>query len=245
MSCYIVIPAPVRHSKALSEGAKLLFGDIAGLAKKEGYCFASNGKLAEIAGTSTRQITRYLTQLETEGFIRREDIRDPDENRKIYLSTEMSRGVTETSNSLDKKVKTPLDKKVEHTNNTLTITDTNYPFGMVWDLYGKKVEKKRSIQLWSKLSDPTREKILKHVPLFVQATPDKQFRPALAVYLRGHRWEDDELPVAPSKKTAPWAKPEVTANRVRSYVVCGAPATHSYQSQSYCEDHDQYTKRAR
>jgi|APSaa5957512493_1039668.scaffolds.fasta_scaffold39095_1 hypothetical protein len=45
------------------------------------------------------------------------------------------------------------------------------------------------------------------------------------------------------KQTPPWAKPEVTANRVRSCVVCGAPATHSYQGQSYCEDHDQYTKK--
>lgn len=122
MSYYIVVPSIVRHSKEVSEGAKLLFGDIAGLSNKIGYCFASNRTLSKIAGKNERQITRYLTQLENAGFIRREGNDIPSEDRKIYLTTEVA-------SPLDKKDTEKVDINVEHTNisltNTLTIKDVS------------------------------------------------------------------------------------------------------------------------
>jgi len=137
------------------------------------------------------------------------------------------------------------NENVESTYTEVTLKNTKYPFGDVWDLYGKKVERAKSEALWKKLGEETRALVMAHVPLFVKATPDKQYRQAFCVYLRSRRWEDEELPVViPKKKDrGSWGKPEVTVNRSRECVICGGPATHSHQNDPYCEDHDQYSKR--
>ena len=45
---YAVVPANVRYSRDLSSTAKLIYGEIAALANKEGYCFASNAYFASL-----------------------------------------------------------------------------------------------------------------------------------------------------------------------------------------------------
>lgn len=82
MSYYIVIPAPVRHCKKIPEGAKLLFGDIAGLAKKEGHCYASDEHFAVVAGKTTRQIHTYIQRLAEMGHI---SIEGRGKDRRIYI----------------------------------------------------------------------------------------------------------------------------------------------------------------
>jgi len=83
MGYYIVIPAPVRHAN-ITDGAKLLYGDIAGLSKREGYCYASNAHLAEVAGVSKRTAENYLEQLEAAGLITREV--EGEKSRRIFLT---------------------------------------------------------------------------------------------------------------------------------------------------------------
>jgi hypothetical protein len=113
-SYFVVVPSPVRLCRDTPEGAKLLYGDIAGLADKHGYCFASDEYLSDIAGKTSRQVNTYLKRLEKNGHIRIEG-RVPE--RKIYV------GEMKVSSKVLKKT---AERNEENFNDTIyTNTDTN------------------------------------------------------------------------------------------------------------------------
>lgn len=67
-----------------------------------------------------------------------------------------------------------------------------FSFDKIWDLYGKKRGDKRKLRAkWEKLPRKTREAIFKHVPAYVQSTPDVQYRKDFQTYLNNHSWEDE------------------------------------------------------
>lgn len=89
---YAIIPADVRYHEKLSANAKLLYGEIAALIGKDGYCFASNQYFVEQFGLTKTSVARLITQLEEYGFIVRELEKDESgkvERRKLYLSVSM------------------------------------------------------------------------------------------------------------------------------------------------------------
>lgn len=110
-----VIPFAVLSDEDLSPAAKIFFGCLAGLAKREGYCYADNDQLAEMQKVDRRQISRWLLQLERKGFVRRETVnrpyRDDEERflwrkeRKIYVSDGFS------NNSTDKDINVPTNDR--------------------------------------------------------------------------------------------------------------------------------------
>ena len=68
-SHYIIIPAEVRYDKRLTNGAKLLYGDICGLTNKFGYCFATNGYFAEAFSCTDITISNWISKLKKCGYI--------------------------------------------------------------------------------------------------------------------------------------------------------------------------------
>lgn len=91
---YAIIPADVRYDDNIPANAKLLYGEVAALIGKDGYCFASNQYFADVFGFSLTTVTRLLTQLEKGGYIIRKVIKDKEgkvELRKIYLSVSIPR----------------------------------------------------------------------------------------------------------------------------------------------------------
>lgn len=67
-------------------------------------------------------------------------------------------------------------------------------FKQFWKLYDKKKDKKKCLQKWNLLSDSDIQAILQHLPKYIKATPDKQFRKDPATYLNNRSWEDEYLP---------------------------------------------------
>ncbi|MCL2381230.1 MAG: helix-turn-helix domain-containing protein [Treponema sp.] len=67
---YAVIPATVRYDKSLSPNAKLLYGEITALCKKEGYCWASNSYFANLYGVDRSSITHWIKRLADAGYVR-------------------------------------------------------------------------------------------------------------------------------------------------------------------------------
>jgi hypothetical protein len=96
------IPYNVQIDESLSDGAKIYFGQIIGLAKKFGYMWATDDQLAEMKKVSRRTIERWNSELEQAGFIRRETqnvpVKGPDnvfswvKKRKIYFNDAMAFG---------------------------------------------------------------------------------------------------------------------------------------------------------
>ncbi len=85
-SYYSVIPADVRYSKKIVDGAKLLYSEITALCGERGYCWASNDYFAELYNNDKRTISRWLTSLSKENFI----YTDLTGKRKIFLRKEFA-----------------------------------------------------------------------------------------------------------------------------------------------------------
>ena len=67
-SFWAVIPATVRYDK-LPDGAKLLYGEIAALCNKKGYCWAGNNYFAELYQVNERTVRNWIEVLRDKGHI--------------------------------------------------------------------------------------------------------------------------------------------------------------------------------
>jgi len=67
---YAVIPAEVRYNSALTANAKLLYGEITALADEKGNCNPTNRYFAELYQVSTVSVSKWVRQLEKEGYIK-------------------------------------------------------------------------------------------------------------------------------------------------------------------------------
>jgi hypothetical protein len=102
-----IIPPEVRYVKDLAPNAKLLYGELTVLCRKEGYCWASNTYFAELYGVSKFTISRWVSSLVDKGYIRIEmaprDSTTKEVFRKVYLAphllTKSAIGIDENSNT--------------------------------------------------------------------------------------------------------------------------------------------------
>lgn len=96
MGYYCVIPAMILDDNELLSDEKILYGRIAGLANKEGYCYASNDYFEKSFADKTGKpktkatIIHWLNHLEEKGYIKRVNIyhkENPNQviQRRIYL----------------------------------------------------------------------------------------------------------------------------------------------------------------
>lgn len=66
-----------------------------------------------------------------------------------------------------------------------------YPFEEFWELYDRKTHTMECKKLWRRLSDEDKAQIMAHVPQYVAATPEKQYRRDPYNYLCKRGWEDE------------------------------------------------------
>lgn len=74
----------------------------------------------------------------------------------------------------------------------VSASSDEYSFEKAWDLYQKKVGPKEKLKAkWNKLSVHDRKAAIEHIPIYVQSTPDKQYRKNFQTYLNQRGWEDE------------------------------------------------------
>lgn len=66
---FVRIPRRVARDRRLSSMARLVYGQVAGLARLRGYCWASNAYLGEFFGKSPDVIRRCIGELERAGYL--------------------------------------------------------------------------------------------------------------------------------------------------------------------------------
>ena len=66
---YAIIPASVRYDVRLTANAKLLYGEITALTNEKGFCWAKNEYFTKLYGVSKTSISKWISQLESNGFI--------------------------------------------------------------------------------------------------------------------------------------------------------------------------------
>lgn len=113
----IFIPGEVAQS-TLSTPCKYFYGELRGLAQRDGCVYASNAYLEKHCQLSEKQIQRNLRCLELYGFI---NIDTDGKHRKIYLSTATP---TKMSGNPDKNV--GQNKKVEYNKDLYNILSSTY-----------------------------------------------------------------------------------------------------------------------
>lgn len=86
---YAIIPAQVRYCEELKYPERLLYGEITALTGKEGYCFATNKYFAGLYHVIPGTISRWISHLETLGFVKVKIIKDDKKQiieRRIYIN---------------------------------------------------------------------------------------------------------------------------------------------------------------
>ena len=114
ISYYSIIPATVRYNKELKANEKLLYGEITALSNKNGYCYAKNRYFANLYGVNIETVSRWLSHLQSLGFIQIEIIRNANKEvvaRNIYImdipycQKNQYPSLLKYQESIDKKVK--------------------------------------------------------------------------------------------------------------------------------------------
>ena len=108
---FAVIPAIVMYDKSLNPYARLLYGALTSLAKKEGYAWASNQYLASLYQVNRTSISHWIKQLQDAGYIRVELIYDHTnrfvEERRIYINSFDSKKPDDNPGNLSPKNNPP------------------------------------------------------------------------------------------------------------------------------------------
>lgn len=142
-------------------------------------------------GMLKRQSTKKFTLFEILNYNKYQKV----ENKRtleILDNKELGSG---QSAEVENKLKTNR-KQIETTNkdnkdNKETIVQNE--FERFWNLYDKKVNKKKSFKLWKKLNAEDKINIFETLPLYVKSTPDKHYRKNPDTYLRNESWKDEIL----------------------------------------------------
>lgn len=131
-SYFAVLPADIRYNKKLKDKAKLLYGEITALCNEKGYCWANNSYFAELYGVSKETISRLISNLCDQGYVKVEIIYDGKviKERRIHIQSNdlLTKSsiplLTETSRPIDEIVIDPIDENVKE-NNTLVNNTVN------------------------------------------------------------------------------------------------------------------------
>ena len=104
------------------------------------------------------------------------------ENVEVLEVLEISEVVILNTNTEGEKEKEKSSAKKEK--------ETEYPFEVIWEMYGKKVGFARTEKRYEKVKECDRAKIFDHVPKYVASTPDVQYRKNFEVYLNQKSFND-------------------------------------------------------
>lgn len=186
---YAIIPASVRYSN-IPANAKLLYGEITALSNKEGFCWASNPYFAQLYEADSSSITRWVGALVKAGFIRIEVDKAAGNLRKIWLTEPTP--TRKIEGSYPQKSGEDYLQKRGHSNTSVNTKNNN--FVEFWNLYPKKVEKKKAEAKWARLTKATQDLVLTDLPKRLLTEQwqknNGQFVPNPMTYLNGERWND-------------------------------------------------------
>ena len=218
---YAVIPAEVRYDSTLKPNAKLLYGELTALSDKKGYCWATNEHFANLYGLSVGTISRLISQLEKQGYIRCEMAAiESGSERRIYAGMfhVTAGGIDEKRKTpVDEKRKTGIDEKRKQNNKDLSEKGDDPPkapprvrrskdaktepdwkperFVKFWAFFPRGEAKQKAIQAWDKLK-PSDELIDTMAQALKRQVASEAWRqgigiPYAATWLNQKRWTDE------------------------------------------------------
>ena len=116
---YAIIPANVRYDEKITPNAKLLYAEITALCNEKGYCWANNEYFANLYNVSKISISKWISQLEQNGYIETEIIYK--EGTKQILN----RYIRIVKYPIKEKFNTPIKEKFKDNNKYINNTINN------------------------------------------------------------------------------------------------------------------------
>lgn len=74
----------------------------------------------------------------------------------------------------------------------------NIPFEEFWSAYDKKQDRAKCEKKWDSLTDEERLLTMKHLPAYIESTPNKQYRKHPATYLNSEAWNNEVISNLPT-----------------------------------------------
>lgn len=163
----------------------LLYGLIYSLTDENNNCWAGNEYLAKKLGRKDKSIISVkIKELEKDSWVSVDNALG--KNRMLHLTIGKNQRLP-----LEKTNGQPLEISNESNNTVSNINKYNIAFEKFWELYPKKVEKKKSEDKWNKLKKETQELILLDLPKRVKCDSwQKGYILNPMTYLNGERWND-------------------------------------------------------
>lgn len=148
---YSVIPANVRYDKSLKANEKLLYGEVTALSNQKGYCWAVNNYFADLFDVSKETVSRWISNLEKNGYVRTELIYGNDKQvkeRRIYIADPL---LTKKSIPPLQNNQYPIDENVKENITSINTTSTNNDNDNDADLEKENSKNKKQKPLDSKV----------------------------------------------------------------------------------------------
>lgn len=219
---WAVIPAGVRYDPELRPNAKLLYAEITALANAEGYCWASNERIADWYGISPKTVGSLIRQLAQHGYVTVELLHDATNaitGRRIWIDRpeDSAPPLLKNEDTPLKNEDTPVLKNGEDNNTRANNNPPKAPKGAVWDpemferfwtLYPKKKDKAKAIKEWNRLKADRKLMGVMSAALKAQMASEEWQRdngravPYPCRWLSHRRWEDETAVTLPSAAPA-------------------------------------------
>ncbi|UXV43422.1 helix-turn-helix domain-containing protein [Staphylococcus simulans] len=203
-SYYAIITANVRYDNRLTDSEKLLFAEITALSNKNGYCSASNGYFSRLYEVSKVTVSRRIANLKELGYLKIDFIKRGKEikQRRMYPLSNVIIPINTFDNTpINNSVNTPIitnDKENITSNNTTSINDnsatdvTRDQFEEWWQLYDKKLDKKKAASLFkSALKKHDFETIMNGTREYLKTITNKQYQKYPKTFLSQESYLND------------------------------------------------------
>lgn len=143
-SYYAILPANVRYDDKIPANAKLLYGEITALCNEKGYCWATNNYFSNLYKVSPTSISKWISSLEKEGYIKRDII------YKSGTKEILNRYLRIVNTPIEEKLNTPIEEKLKENNTLINNTINN-------KLYSNDTQKKYKYGEFKHVSLTTQE----------------------------------------------------------------------------------------
>jgi len=121
------------------------------------------------------------------------------EIRRLNATEANDRSTSVNERSISSTVNGSVNGSVSVNESTNVDINGHSDFDLFFMAYGKKVDLIPCQREWSNIDKAEHQKILKHVPKYVAATPDVKYRKKPINYLKDRTWLDEDLPTQSTK----------------------------------------------
>ena len=171
---------------------------LSNLAATDGFAYPSNEYLAEKMGCTTVSISRYISSLIKQEYVRADYEKEGAliKRRLLFIKNlPINRNVkprlTELLNTVNRNVKENITSiNIKSINNKKT-SKKGESFEQFWNTYGKKVDKKKAREQWMKLSEDDIKQLFAKLEGWLKNHSEVKYRPHPMRWIRDRRWEDE------------------------------------------------------